>query len=214
VAVQELGPVMAETLERELGGIYPYRNFSMDTGDYGMAVLSRYPMTELQVDHLSNPNWRVQALRIQMPDGVFILYNIHLPVSNVLAYWDSEKPFGKTVQESFRAREAQMRDLALDIATRSEPVVVAGDFNSTDRSDVHRILSKSLTDAHQAVGWGFGHTFPAYSGSWKGIPILPKLMRLDMVFYSEELTAIRATVGSFHGESDHLPVLAELAWGP
>lgn len=91
-------------------------------------------------------------------------------------------------------------------------MIVVGDFNSTDQSEVYQLLGRVLTDAHRAVGWGLGHTFPAYAGSFRGIPILPWQMRIDMIFYSDEFAALRSQVGPTYGESDHLPVLAQLTW--
>ena len=39
-----------------------------------------------------------------------------------------------------------------------------------------------------------------------------KQMRIDMIFASEELVPLSSRVGTTHGESDHLPVLAEFGW--
>jgi endonuclease/exonuclease/phosphatase family metal-dependent hydrolase len=102
--------------------------------------------------------------------------------------------------------------LATDIATRIEPVLVAGDFSATDRSDGYKLLARELTDVHRAAGWGWGHTFPAYGGTWRGLPIPTRLMRLDMIFCSKELVPVACRVALAHGESDHLPVVAQLIW--
>lgn len=212
VAFQELGPEMAEMLVREIGDIYPYHAIGIGTFAYGGAVFSRYPLVELDSSHLVDPNWRVQILRVEAGGQVLILYNVHLQASNVLAFFDGGTTFAGKIEASFRDREAQARRLMADVATRTEPIIVAGDFNSAVISDVHRMLAQSLTDAHQAVGWGFGHTFPAYSGNWKGIPIVPRQMRLDTVFCSADFAALSSRVGSDHGESDHLPVFVQLAW--
>ena len=117
-----------------------------------------------------------------------------------------------TRTSSCEARRAFFRRLVADLASRPGPVVVAGDLNSTDKSEVYAILSAHLTDAHRAVGWGFGHTFPAYAGSYRGIPIVPRQMRIDIVFASDEFVPLHSRIGSTYGESDHLPVLAELGW--
>ena len=77
---------------------------------------------------------------------------------------------------------------------------------------MYGLLSDRLADAHRAAGWGFGHTFPAYAGSYRGIPIVARQMRIDMVFLVQELVPLRCYTGSTGGESDHLPVVAEFAW--
>ncbi|MDQ3248737.1 MAG: endonuclease/exonuclease/phosphatase family protein, partial [Chloroflexota bacterium] len=97
-----------------------------------------------------------------------------------------------------------------DIQTRPGPVIVVGDFNSTDQSDVYQTLTTALTDAHRAAGWGFGHTFPAYAGWWRNLPILTRLVRIDMIFSSAHFRTVHSRVSAMHGESDHLPVVATL----
>ena len=211
VALQELAPEMVEILVKEVGDTYPYHAISIGIHGYGMGVFSRYPLMELDSSCPADSNWQVQILRVVRDDQSFVLYNVHLQVSNVIAYFEEGISVADRVEASFRNREAQARCLVADIATRVEPVILAGDFNSTDQSDTYGILAERLTDAHQAVGWGFGHTFPAYCGTWRGLPIIPRQMRLDMIFYSDDLTALSSRVSSIHGESDHLPVLVQLA---
>jgi endonuclease/exonuclease/phosphatase (EEP) superfamily protein YafD len=109
-------------------------------------------------------------------------------------------------------RQQLVETLVTDFSHRDGPVVVVGDFNSTDQSDVYALMREHLTDAYRASGWGFGHTFPAYGGSFRGIPIFPLQMRLDMVFISKDFRATRAWVSRTYGESDHRPLLIELVW--
>jgi endonuclease/exonuclease/phosphatase (EEP) superfamily protein YafD len=99
-----------------------------------------------------------------------------------------------------------------DLARRPGPVIVAGDFNTTGQSDAYLRLTRHLLDAHRQAGRGFGHTFPAYQGRFYWIPILPRLVRIDMILHSAEWTAVESRVLREHGQSDHLPVLARLAW--
>jgi len=210
LALQELSPEMATVVVEELGDIYPYREFVFGTDpDSGVGVLSHYPVQQV-ASQVSG--WRVQALRVVVGERSFTLYNIHPAVSNVLAYLEDGDSLAEGMEASWREREAQIRELVADIESRDEPVIVAGDLNSTDQSTVYRLLDGELSDAHRVSGWGLGHTFPAYGGSWRGIPIIARQMRIDMVFYSDEFVALSCSVGSAHGESDHLPVLAELAW--
>jgi endonuclease/exonuclease/phosphatase (EEP) superfamily protein YafD len=212
VAIQELDPQMTEILLDEVGAEYPYRVFQTDLQSAGMGVLSRYPLTELDTSRLAAPGWEIQVLQVQVDRQAFILYNCRLHGSNVLVYLEAGAALADEVRASFEMRQSLIHRLVADIASRPGPVMVVGDFNSTDQSDVYAILTSHLTDAHQAAGWGLGHTFPAYRGSFRGIPILPLQMRLDMILYSEEFTAASSRVGSSAGESDHLPVLAQLVW--
>jgi endonuclease/exonuclease/phosphatase (EEP) superfamily protein YafD len=99
------------------------------------------------------------------------------------------------------------------VRTRTEPVIVLGDFNSADQSDVHTVLTQHLADAHERAGWGFGHTFPAEPRFVYRLLAPARLTRIDMIFYSDkDFVALRSYVSAQHAGSDHLPVVATLAW--
>jgi len=97
------------------------------------------------------------------------------------------------------------------VASQDQPVVVVGDFNSTPQSEVYARLSAQLVDVHRTAGWGFGHTFPVHGKDIGGFPRLLPFMRLDMIFHTPELVALHSRVGTYHGDSDHLPVITALA---
>lgn len=154
----------------------------------------------------------INLVFIAMYNQVVTLYNVHPESSNILVYLQERAPVAHMLSATFKMRQLVFQRLMADIASRPGPVIVVGDFNSTDQSDVYAVLTGKLTEAHRAAGWGFGHTFPAYTGWFRGLPIIPRQMRLDMVFYSDAFVAVASRVGTTSGESDHLPVLAKLAW--
>lgn len=210
VALQELTPAMAQVMVEQLGRIYPYRVLDVDNPNRTLGVLSRHPLTELDATHLNGPGAQVQILEIQIGDRKFTLYNCRLPSPNILAYWEQDLSLSGKVGNLLQQRKDATRRLLADIDTRTGPTIVAGDFNSTALNAPYALLTAKLSDAHRAAGWGFGHTFPAYAGNYRGIPIPARQMRLDMIFYSEGLVGLDSYVSSAHGESDHLPVLARL----
>ena len=212
VALQELTPQMAEVLLQEVGKSYPYRILDPQPQPRGMGILSRYPLTEIDASHLFTPGWQVQIAQVETGHGTFTFYNIHPHATNILVYLESGLAVADEAQSSFRIRRRLIEALIADIQKWQGPINVAGDFNSTDQSEVYRLMSNVLTDTHRAVGWGFGHTFPAYGGSFRGVPILPREMRIDMIFYSAEFAALSSQVSPTYGESDHLPLLAQLVW--
>ena len=212
VALQELTPQMADVFLAELGDAYPYRLLRPEGTYRGMGVLSRFPLTEIDTRHLAHPRWQIQAMRVESPAGSFTLYNVHPDAPNALAYIEAGMDVPAEMRAILVMHQQFGEALIADFSRRVEPVVVAGDFNSTDQSDVYALLRQHLTDAYRAVGWGFGHTFPAYGGSFRGIPIPSLQMRLDMVFYAADFRAARASVSRTYGESDHRPLLTELVW--
>jgi vancomycin resistance protein VanJ len=88
------------------------------------------------------------------------------------------------------------------IEQETDPVIVVGDFNSTQHHWVYRHISRSLTDAHRAAGSGFGWTFPAHR----------PLVRIDHVLVSGAWAVVRTHVSSHHATSDHRPVVTRLRW--
>ncbi len=212
VVLQEVTPEMAGVLLEEIGDLYPYRLLAPESTYRGMAVLSRFPLTEIEIPHLAHPWWEVQAVRVEADAGPFKLYNVHPHATNVLVYIEGDMEVAAEVRSSMAIRQQLIEALVADFSQRAGPIVVVGDFNSTDQSDVYALMRRHLTDVHRASGWGLGHTFPAYGGSFRGIPIFPLQMRLDMVFLSRDFRAARTWVSGTYGESDHRPLLAEFVW--
>lgn len=214
VVLQELSPGLVPILIEELGEVYPYRLLNPDEAYRGGGVLSRYPMRAARLPAGSPVGGFAQVVEIEVDGQVLTLYNVHLDATAALHYIDSGTAVAEKVRSSFAVRERQVDYLLEDLARRNGPVLVAGDFNMTDQSDAYRALARDLQDAHREAGRGFGHTFPAYGGRYRGIPIFPRMVRIDMILHSPGWRALECRVLRDHGESDHLPVLARLAWSP
>ena len=212
IAIQELTPLMADVLLEEVGEVYPHRILDVQAQHRGMGVLSRYSLTEIDSSHLADSAWQIQIMQVETDGGELTFYNVHPHGTNLFIYLEEELPVGDNVQASFQLRKQLIKSLITDIKQRRGPVIVAGDFNSTDQSEVYKLLQSILQDSHRTAGWGLGHTFPAYAGSFRGVPILPRQMRIDMIFYSMEFAALNSGVSTTYGESDHLPVIAQFVW--
>jgi endonuclease/exonuclease/phosphatase (EEP) superfamily protein YafD len=214
VALQELSPSMAQTLAEELGDVYPYRLLEPEEGADGRGVLSRYPLTDASTSVSSPLSSFAQVVEIELGERVLTLYNVHLAPTMVFHYLEANGSVAEGVRSGMNARERQVTQLISELDHSQGPVIVAGDLNTTDQSDVYPVLARHLKDAHRKVGHGFGHTFPAYMGSFRGIPIFPRTVRVDMIFYSADFVFLDSQVARGHGESDHLPVLARFTWSP
>lgn len=83
------------------------------------------------------------------------------------------------------------------------PIMVMGDFNMPVESSIYRRYWRSLTNAFEARGTGFGYT--KHEGTWMRI-------RIDHVLVSPAWFSVRgAWVGDDVG-SDHRPVVVDLDW--
>ncbi len=166
-------------------------------GEYGLAVLSRYPIARAQgfiLPQLSarKPSEKRGIMHIvaETPAGRTHLFNTHLSLHR-------------------KERLTQIRHIlehsALAEVPDDESVIFCGDLNAGPSSPVYRLLSSRLRDAENLRPETA--SAPTFYSSWP-------LLRLDHIFHSKQLKPVRVEViddWECRLASDHLPVIAELA---
>jgi endonuclease/exonuclease/phosphatase family metal-dependent hydrolase len=183
VALQEMKEDAVERIARELGFDYVYYPSAFHPsakGNFGNAVLSRWPIVEdykLILPHHSR--WRklqrAACVAVVQAGGRRLrVYSVHL-----------ETPFGI----SRKQRNDQARAIIEDAAGHGDASVVAGDFNSAWIGDDferagYRWATKGLGDTLRFFAWD--HVFV------KGLPVPEK--------------PDAGIVQDTHGASDHRPV--------
>lgn len=190
--LQEVNPRIIRALRAHLTDLYPDADFYLAyEPDLGQVVISRYPVrpVESAVD-----NGRTQKAIVDLPAGPVAVWNAH--------------PYAPL---AWGAQQRQIAHLARDIATVDGPLIVGGDFNTTDQTEAYSMLSRQLHNAHWDTGWGFGFSFPSSVPRIRGKVAFPSMVRIDHIFYSEHFFARQAGTLSNSGGSDHLPVVAELS---
>jgi endonuclease/exonuclease/phosphatase (EEP) superfamily protein YafD len=147
--------------------------------DNEILVRSRYPVSAM-LDPAHVPARRILRVTIEAPTEPFVLYAVH--ALNPLS-------------ESTFASQLVWVDRLLAAASKEAlPVVIAGDFNMSDRQLGYRLLAGDMRDAITAGGWGH----PTYSdGIWA-----PLFLRIDHVFISREWCAANGRTVDLPG-SDH-----------
>jgi vancomycin resistance protein VanJ len=159
--------------------------------DIGQAIVSRFAVEP--VASLRHKGKALQAV-VCAPSGRLTVFNVHPPSG-----------------EGWRVRHDQIAALLEDEVLRQPgPVIVAGDFNVPERSQLYALLARSLASAHDAAGTGLGFTFPTSSLKLLGRVPAFSVVRIDHVFTSRDVVAVRAGTIRDHGGSDHRPVFAEL----
>ncbi len=103
------------------------------------------------------------------------------------------------IGEAVRGQADQSAALLDRVRKLQDPTVVAGDFNSTRDVALHHALRRSMTDAWERGGLGFGAT-----ATFLGLPL-----RIDYVYVSDQLVVGDSTVPDV-GCSDHRPVVTHL----
>jgi endonuclease/exonuclease/phosphatase family metal-dependent hydrolase len=174
------------------------RSLDYDGGEYGIAILSRWPIRRDTAIHLvvTPPQERsggsyeprvAQRAIVASPMGDIVVLNTHIDAS---------------ADDRWRLQEVRaLNDILRDI-TRSgaRRVLFGGDLNSTPESAVQAELrAKGYVDSWQRCGSGEGMTYPADSSR----------KRIDYLYLvaGAECTAARVVDTQ---ASDHRPVLFTL----
>ncbi|TAK36195.1 MAG: hypothetical protein EPO21_03420 [Chloroflexota bacterium] len=204
VAIQELTDETAQALIARLGDQYRYRAL-LPRADYsGVGVFSRFPIESEEsftVGHLA------QHLVLNIRGQRVHVFNFHPMAPDI--QWITGHSLPPYMIRGFDTewQTKQMAFIQKKVEEAEGPIVMVGDFNTTDQSRQYGQLTHNLTDVYREVGWGFGHTFPA-AGYFPRLPF--SVLRIDYIFHSRELTGREARVAGPTG-SDHLPVIARLS---
>jgi endonuclease/exonuclease/phosphatase family metal-dependent hydrolase len=181
-------------------GHHYYAISDFDGEQYGLAVVSRYPLVHVQSGHLTPPDPRRRseargALWVQLdaPGGPVQLINTH---------------FGLRRDEREQQARILLGDEWLGQIPASQPVVLCGDMNAGPRSPVWRSFASRLNDAQVHA--------PNFRPRATFLSTMP-VRRLDHIFVSEHFsirTVAQPRNPTATVASDHLPVCAELVIKP
>ncbi|MBX3390706.1 MAG: endonuclease/exonuclease/phosphatase family protein [Phycisphaeraceae bacterium] len=203
---QEYTPAKARRLIPLLAGRYPNVAEGLRDHAFGSAIYSRFPFLEVPdlYPHRSirAPNglegriggevgvWDPQVRAIIEHDGEpIVLQNVHFAPPIHLQY--------------FAEQRAMTRWLCDWLKSETRAVVIAGDFNSTDRSDnLRELAAAGALDTAGIAGRGWIGTWP--SSGLAGLVPMP----IDHIL----VRGLRCSAARVGGDiaSDHLPLFAEI----
>jgi len=204
IAIQELNLLQAAAIRTELAAEYPYQILDPQNGVSGSGLISRYPFTPTGETLSGGFRGTTHIVRVDVNGAVITFVRFHL-LSGI----------GLVAE-----RQAAAESLAAFAAAQPGPVIAAGDLNATPLNEAHRTVARVLTDAWEAQGQGFGHTFPGALSPGSSRPVLAGvavpmwLVRIDYIFYSGHFRAVNAAFGPWDAVSDHRPVVADLVLQP
>lgn len=173
-------------------------SFSVDEGEHGIAVLSRFPILDATILELpqSSGRWPRVALEVLVdgPHGPIRFVAVHLA-----------RPWGWPLSNT-RARLQQI-DTLLDSleAGPPAPTIVAGDFNSLPISAEGWKMSRHFDHAWHPARDGWATSFPLAAIGWPAGAV-----KIDHVYHDSDWRSHGTWVAP-QGASDHRPVLAELS---
>jgi endonuclease/exonuclease/phosphatase family metal-dependent hydrolase len=172
-----------------------------DGGSHGVAILSRYPLSEIRVMELPrrdlhyNSRRRVAlAATIRIGAQPVRLYCVHLDL-----------------RVRSRDRVTQLEPVLRAASRGDTPVVIGGDFNTTPFTWLWRVVpvpggrhGRKLEAFVRSRGFDTPLVASGPTSPWLG-------MRLDGL-YTRDLAALTFGVDRSVRISDHLPVWADLSW--
>ncbi len=195
---------------------YPYSSINNRVNGFNIAIFSKYPiLSSINFTFHLTDNGAIGAY-IKVDNKIIKVINCHLQTTNfnqtkellgkitLAGFYESKKEAIKKIfdkmKENAIKRAAQTDMICHTVDTTKCPVILCGDFNDTPASYTYHQINKRLYDGFKSAGSGFEYTFR----------YMHKLMRIDYIFYSKDLKAIRYYTPSFDF-SDHNPVFMEIA---
>jgi endonuclease/exonuclease/phosphatase family metal-dependent hydrolase len=197
VALQEVDKGVRRTALRDLTaelaaltgmtGIFS-NNFHYQGGEYGNAVLTRFPVKRWTNHHyqMLRPNEQrgVLQLKLDVHGHDLVVMNTHI---------DSRPDDA----------ERWLNVGEIEVLTKKHgdtPVILCGDFNNLPAGRVYERLSETFQDTWAKIGVGNGFSFPANSPN----------RRIDYIWYiqPEALKPLKSWLPKSEA-SDHLPLVAE-----
>lgn len=202
LVLQEVFPPREVELDAALADRFPHHHVVQSPRVGGVAVYSRFPITEVRPIGDATERSRSTAVVVLDVDGRALQV---VPVHLISPCPTCGASVLERLELEGDVRAAEMGSV-LAALTPDVPAVVAGDFNSTDRSMPYRQLTAAgFTDPQRDAGEGPGFTWPtdARTGSF---------LRIDWVL-ARHLRAVEAWVDAGRA-SDHRPVIVDLAFPP
>jgi vancomycin resistance protein VanJ len=208
VALQELSIPAAAAIQGDLKRDYPYQALDPSESFTGMGVISRYPLEVLP----PTKGLPAQRALLRMGSQEVTLINVSLRSPEIKQRRLPILGWVKGIGGYRTGKRSHDIERLLQVIDRVRgPLVVAGDFNLSDREPDYAQFAARLHDAYRETNWGFGYTFP--SSVRLGVaPISFPLIRIDYVWSGGGVVPAATRVACGNG-SDHCLVVADVQVG-
>ncbi len=191
---------------------YAAKNNEENARGYGLAIYSRYPITDKGVVDADSETMRSMWADIRIKHDTVRVVNNHLQSTHIndddVDYLSTFRVSGlrgmkhiwqitDKLRDNYILRAPQARSIARFIASSPRPTIVCGDLNDTPVSYAYRTMSRGLKDTFVEKGRGVAGT---YNGFFD-------MFRIDYIFMSDGMEISRYY--PFDAVySDHNPVAA------
>lgn len=181
---------------------FRYHSSNNEEGEYhlGQAIYSKYPI--IGKGSINFPNSVNNAIYADILKGrdTMRVYNVHLQSLNVRPGSIKREPtYGlfKRLGETFRRQEQQLELILAHAKKTNAKIVIVGDLNNTQFSNLYRRLKGNLKDSFIEKGLGIGRTYDFFH-----IPFRIDFILIDPAY---EVTSHKNYDIKL---SDHYPIMA------
>ncbi|MCG2459598.1 endonuclease/exonuclease/phosphatase family protein [Flavobacteriaceae bacterium F89] len=185
---------------------YPYRYISYKEGTNRViqAIFSKYPIVAKGSLNFPDSSNNAIFADVLYKEDTLRVYNLHLESLRIKPDAESlsKEPSGKLYKRLSNSFVKQHRQAEIFDSHRnatSHHVIVCGDFNNTQFSNVYKIIKGDLQDTFQEKGTGYGRTF-----NFKYYPV-----RIDFILVDKAFEVTGHKNFNIH-LSDHFPVMASI----
>jgi endonuclease/exonuclease/phosphatase (EEP) superfamily protein YafD len=187
IVLEEVTPSWWHAIARSsLVTSYPVSVKELRDDPGGMAVLSRHPVTDVEVHRAGG--WPIITATAMLGGRPVHLLGVHLVAP----------------LETFERNQRAQRSITTIARHLERPRLLVGDFNASPYNRwLQQLSDLGLRDAHESVGRPFATTWP------NGRHLLPPLL-LDHLLADPTIVPIRVREGRGAG-SDHRPIVVDLA---
>tara|TARA_R110002049_G_scaffold38978_1_gene120331 strand:- start:16761 stop:17792 length:1032 start_codon:yes stop_codon:yes gene_type:complete len=168
-------------------------------------VLSKFPIVNKGYVDFTNTLNNAMFVDVEYKEDVIRIYNVHLQSFSVKlegskSYANRRSELFKTISIAQKMRIDQVEMIMQHSKNFKGPIIICGDFNSTQFSSTYKSLKKGRKDTFVEAGFGLGTTYN----------LLSKYpLRLDYVLVDDTFEVVSHE--NFELKlSDHEPVLVEL----
>lgn len=168
---------------------FPHRIAVPRSDNFGMLLLSRYPINRQHIHQWSLFELPNIEAELDAEGSAVTVLAVHPPPP--------------VSERFFKARNEHFNQVSLRIKQLNTPVIVVGDLNTTRWSAGYRAMVAENGLMNVADGRGFQPTWPTR--------LWPLMIPIDHCLVTEELVVQDVNTGEAFG-SDHLPLLVELGF--
>lgn len=186
VLVEFVGHWPAAAAESPVMSAFPHQVVSTPPGGEVMTVFAKFPLQRIPLT--GRLRHRLLLADCAIADRQLRLFCLHAPRPMHWPWWTYHQYW---------------REVELALADQPEPLLVLGDFNTTQYSRVYgRLTAQQLRGAHEDRGRGYAVTWPNYG-------FFVPLIRIDHILMSPGVECLEIAEGENPG-SDHRSLIVDL----